>query len=91
MVWSDTPGVIIVGAAGLFIISLIFFIGQSVLAWLGDEIPPDFKPAHGAANKPAREQPAHLPVPAGQERLATQLERDGVSRAIEGSRATPAG
>ena len=35
------------------------------------------------------EQPDNLPVPDGQERLATQTERDDVSRRIEGSHSTP--
>ncbi|HEX5734884.1 MAG TPA: hypothetical protein VF131_18785 [Blastocatellia bacterium] len=39
--------------------------------------------------RPFDEQPENLPVPDGQERLATQAERDDVNEKIESSDSTP--
>jgi hypothetical protein len=41
-------------------------------------------------NQPENEKLVDLPVPDGQERLATQPERDDVNGRIEGSHSTPA-
>jgi hypothetical protein len=41
-------------------------------------------------NQTENEKAADLPVVDGQERLATQPERDDVNERIEGSRSTPA-
>ena len=41
-------------------------------------------------NQVESEMPDSLPVPDGQERLATQPERDDVNGKIEGSHPTPA-
>ena len=37
------------------------------------------------SKQPLDEQPDKLPVPAGQERLATQAERDDVNERVEGA------
>jgi hypothetical protein len=39
--------------------------------------------------KPLDEEPENLPVPDGQERLATQAERDDVNKKIEGPDSSP--
>ena len=90
MDWSGTLGIIIAGVAGLFAISLMFWIGHALLKQLEADTPQE-PLIHSMVNQPAHEDPDCLPVPDGEERLATQSERDDVNERIERSKSAPAG
>lgn len=81
MDWSGQIGSLIALASGVLILSLMFWGGQMVMNFLGDDTP--------ASARPARNSEAELHnhhwlsgahVRYGHERLATQLERDDVDR-----------
>lgn len=91
MEWGGWLAVVIAGVAGLLIISLLYWSGHALLNLLGDVTPPKSVLFQTTADRPSAEQPAYLSVPAGQERLATQAERDDVNGTIERSRSSPSG
>lgn len=91
MDWSGGLAVVIAGVAGLLIVSFLYWSGHAFLNWLGDETLPKSELLHSPTDQPALEQAVYLSVPAGQERLATQIERDDVNGRIERSRSSPSG
>jgi hypothetical protein len=91
MEWSGWLAVVIAGVAGLLIISLLYWSGHALLNRLGDVTPPKSAILQSPADRPSAEQPAYISVPAGQERLATQAERDDVNDRIERFRSSPSG
>jgi hypothetical protein len=79
MEWGGGLAVVTAGVAGILIISLLYWSGHAMLNWLGDVASPESEFLHSRAEQPSHEQPAYISVPAGQERLATQAERDAVN------------
>lgn len=89
MDWNGAAGFVIAGAAGLFAISLMFWSGHVLLAGLGNDALPESMLAQHPVEQPAHEGLIYSPVLAGQERLATQPERDDVNGTIKGLPSTP--
>lgn len=89
MDWNGAIAVVIAGAAGLLAISLIYRGGHALLNWLGDETVREAEILHSTTDQPSREQAAPFSVPYGQERLATQAERDDVDGRIARSPSSP--
>jgi hypothetical protein len=89
MHWSDASVVVVAGIAGVMILSLMFWSGHVLLNLLGDETPLTPVSIH-FNDQAAPEDSVRLQVPDGQERLATKLERDDVSRVLAGPAITTA-
>ncbi|MCI0487362.1 MAG: hypothetical protein L0229_12275 [Blastocatellia bacterium] len=97
MDWNGTPGIMIAGVTGLFIISLMSRIEHALLKRFENDTPLRLasltdaeKGGRRDAANPLPASPVCLPVPDGEERLATQAERDDVNESIERSKSTPA-
>ncbi len=80
---------VIAGVAGLLIISLMFWIGHALLGWLEHETLPESESLRGKPEQSVLENPAGLPIEAGQRRLATQSEHNDINAKIERTHPTP--
>jgi hypothetical protein len=74
---------VIVGGGTLFIFWLTFRVGRVVWNRPGMQTALTAKPFFIMSNQPDQESSSFKPVPDGQERLATQPERDDINEKIE--------
>ena len=80
---SNVLDMIIAGVGIFFICWLTFRVGRAILNRLGIKVFLKPEPLFVMANQPDHDNPGFQPVPDGQERLATQLERDDINERLE--------
>jgi hypothetical protein len=92
MEWSISMGPTITLAAGLLIISVMFWGGQAFMNFLGDEAPAQtFALAVDFVDERPQDSTLGAHLPDDQKRVATQLERDDAIRKSETPRRAAVG
>jgi len=92
MNWGGYLEFVIAGGVGILGITLIYFGGHIIMNLLGDDTTVQKSgPEQSESGQSLHPLPDCAPVPIGEERLATRLERDAVNEMVESRRAAPAG